>query len=1075
MASNVLTRADDRFNGTSQNDLFSGPYFYFSGDDILNGYGGFDTLRVTGDSYRLSGSRFAGLSGIDRLDLTSPIDLLRLEVTARMVTQSDNDRLVVSFGDNDMLLDTSGAFGRTVVLDGTGKVTLTNDDQRIVVADGVDGNITGGDEEDRLLGGTGDDRLAGGEGADTIDGGGGNDVMTGGEGGDRFVVRTGSGQDRIADYKTGNALEMIDVRGYDGISSFGDLKISQEGENARIQLSATDKLILSGVDADDLNQHDFLTGTENVPTTFHFEAGAAQADIQAAIEEAPAGSTIFLGAGTYNFKDTLFIERSDIKLLGAGKDETKIIIETDDGNARGIFLGNNRHAEKASMDLDATTSAGSTKIQVAKAGAVKVGDVVQVSQANSRAWLDSTGNEHISTTVPALREWLATVVSVDGRTATLDSRSPFTFAGGNAVVAVRDAIHDVEIGDFSITTDLGKADANRMSNALPGLKGGESFRVDNATDLNVHDITITNSASTAFAFTRVTGIRGDNLTTIGAHNKDGASGYGFSLHEAFKNTFTNLHDEDMRHGVIFSSFSAEHYNDIHVSFTNRDVNFHGGPDSGNTVVVDRSVMDYGSSPIRFTAVQAGNPSQHPDSTISANDVTFRYLRAESGAERFVYAHEDGGDLAGGRGADTLHGGRSADRLVGGDNGDRLYGGGGGDHIEGNDGIDKMTGNGGQDVFVFRRGDDHDVITDFNAGSGGDKIDLRDAGVASFQMMSRRQIGSDTVLSLGEKNTLTLEDVDASDLVASQFLFSDSEKPIHIDGVGADLGLVGGNGADTFVYQSGNLRAGDRVDLLGGKGIDTLVLTSASEFRAPELEGRTRGIDILDISDQTGMVKLTLDTDFVAQTDRGYLTIKVGAAGVKVDTTNIGDATDVRISGSGPVVLGSTGSNISSAGGSIDVRGGGASDRVIGGAGRDMISGSSGNDMLKGQGGNDRLDGGADQDFLDGGTGSNVVTGGGGADKLVLHDDGSQDRFTDFQSGVDKLGLDLSEFRGLERLETGVNFFSGSAPVDDVATIYFSRNTHILWFDQDGKGGAAADEVAELSGTSNVVASDFFYL
>ena len=48
----------------------------------------------------------------------------------------------------------------------------------------------------------------------------------------------------------------------------------------------------------------------------------------------------------------------------------------------------------------------------------------------------------------------------------------------------------------------------------------------------------------------------------------------------------------MRHGVLFSSWHAEHDNVIMVSSTNRDINFHGSPDAGNVVRIERSVMEY---------------------------------------------------------------------------------------------------------------------------------------------------------------------------------------------------------------------------------------------------------------------------------------------------------------------------------------------------------------------------------------------------------------------------------------------------------------------------------------------------
>ena len=103
---------------------------------------------------------------------------------------------------------------------------------------------------------------------------------------------------------------------------------------------------------------------------------------------------------------------------------------------------------------------------------------------------------------------------------------------------------------------------------------------------------------------------------------------------------------------------------------------------------------------------------------------------------------DGGDgndrLSGWGGADTLIGGTGNDNLLGGDGADVLFGGMGDDQIlggEGNDtiyggvGLDVLSGGAGTDLFVFAYEELQqslpDVITDFSAGAGGDKIDFSD--------------------------------------------------------------------------------------------------------------------------------------------------------------------------------------------------------------------------------------------------------------------------------------------------------------------------------------------------------------
>jgi hypothetical protein len=85
-------------------------------------------------------------------------------------------------------------------------------------------------------------------------------------------------------------------------------------------------------------------------------------------------------------------------------------------------------------------------------------------------------------------------------------------------------------------------------------------------------------------------------------------------------------------------------------------------------------------------------------------------------------------LIGGSNTDQLNGGAGHDLLVGGGGIDILVGGDGNDILIGGGGRDTLTGGAGDDVFVVDKStldgiDLPDLITDFEAGIGGDVIDL----------------------------------------------------------------------------------------------------------------------------------------------------------------------------------------------------------------------------------------------------------------------------------------------------------------------------------------------------------------
>lgn len=115
--------------------------------------------------------------------------------------------------------------------------------------------------------------------------------------------------------------------------------------------------------------------------------------------------------------------------------------------------------------------------------------------------------------------------------------------------------------------------------------------------------------------------------------------------------------------------------------------------------------------------------------------------------------DDGVDFMYGRGGrDTLNGEAGTDFLSGGGGRDALNGGVGTDFLNGGGGRDTMTGGDGADWFVFGR---RDVITDFSIAEG-DSILFRASRDLSFDDLNIRQVGSDTLVSVGRAR-MRLED------------------------------------------------------------------------------------------------------------------------------------------------------------------------------------------------------------------------------------------------------------------------------------------------------------------------------
>ena len=161
--------------------------------------------------------------------------------------------LMLGFGGNDQL---RGGQGDDSLFGGSGRDHLRGNrgDDHLDGGDGRD-KLHGGWGADALDGGAGRDRLIGGRGDDRLDGGADNDLMIGGGGDDTFLFRVGSGDDRVADFRSGQ--DLIHLDGF-GIDSFGELEalISHKGRQTVIDLG-DDSLTLMRVKPWQLDADDF--------------------------------------------------------------------------------------------------------------------------------------------------------------------------------------------------------------------------------------------------------------------------------------------------------------------------------------------------------------------------------------------------------------------------------------------------------------------------------------------------------------------------------------------------------------------------------------------------------------------------------------------------------------------------------------------------------------------------------------------------------------------------------------------------------------------------------------------------
>lgn len=193
-------------------------------------------------------------------------------------------------------------------------------------------------------------------------------------------------------------------------------------------------------------------------------------------------------------------------------------------------------------------------------------------------------------------------------------------------------------------------------------------------------------------------------------------------------------------------------------------------------------------------------------------------------------------LVGGAGDDELLGGKGNDYLDGGEGFDRLSGGEGNDTLVGGTGVDVLAGGAGKDRYVFNAGDGTEIIDD--APNGPDDLEtsvlVLGPGITQEQVKFRPD---SLVVDLGNGDSIqflhfNIEDplstpvLDAIEFRSGGFMALEDvlEQGFDIDGTEGDDALFGTPYADLIDAKGGNDtvsgRAGDDT-ILGGAGEDWL--------------------------------------------------------------------------------------------------------------------------------------------------------------------------------------------------------------------------------------------------------------
>ena len=237
--------------------------------------------------------------------------------------------------------------------------------------------------------------------------------------------------------------------------------------------------------------------------------------------------------------------------------------------------------------------------------------------------------------------------------------------------------------------------------------------------------------------------------------------------------------------------------------------------------------------------------------------------------------------------ENLIGSGFADTLVGDSGANGLVGGAGDDLLIGRAGDDLLTGGAGADLFQFAPGSGHDVVADFNSGSGRDHIDIS-AYFAAGLTPTLQDDGGDLLVSFSTGDTIRLQGKHVADVGRSWGLLPPQAGVLQLSD------LTGPNGFSISAGGGPLASAGD----VNGDGYDDILISNPN--LRPDFSGAGAGGAYVVFGRPSGVPR-------------------------NLDLTRMSAADGFRISGEKPGEL--SGWSISSAG---DVNGDGFDDILIGG-------------------------------------------------------------------------------------------------------------------------------------------------
>ncbi|WP_179049220.1 calcium-binding protein [Nostoc sp. TCL26-01] len=420
--------------------------------------------------------------------------------------------------------------------------------------------------------------------------------------------------------------------------------------------------------------------------------------------------------------------------------------------------------------------------------------------------------------------------------------------------------------------------------------------------------------------------------------------------------------------------------------------------------------------------------------------------------------------------------------------ENVIGTAGGDNLTGNSGNNILSGGGGNDVLRGSKGNDT-----LNGDAGIDTANYSGLGTSIV-------LGpTGTVVKAGGFGTDQLNGVET--IIASNLLNDtiDSSTATGNTTITANLGtnsliannvLIGGFNTNLSFTVSGfeNVTGTARNDSITGNTANNVLSGGAGN----DVFGGSKGNDTIngDVGTDTANYSALGQTIVLGPTGTvtkagGFGTDQLNGIEIITASVLLGDTIDSSTATGNTSITANLATNSLTAN---NVLIGGVNtnlsftvnnfENVTGTAQNDSISGNAGNNVLKGGAGSDVLLGDAGNDNLIGGSGADVLIGGAGNDQFTFLNPGEGlDIITDFTPGADKIGVSASGFGGglTAGVLPGLQFFVGISATTASQRFIYNSVTGGLFFDVDGTGAAAQQQIASLIVAPALTANDILVI